>query len=128
MRGAGPELPKPGGGGRAPHRQDLLAGSSQQDGAGFGVFALRDEGEILIADLLHLKQPRPQAHVVLAKLVRPADDPSSARPDASHRQADTLVGSQTRAGRPSAASGYLAMRLLSVFLTRRMAVMLAFIR
>lgn len=67
--------------------EDLLAGSSQQDGAGFGVFALSDEGEIFITDLFHLKQPRPHANVFLAQLVSPTDDASSARPE---RERDSL--------------------------------------
>lgn len=107
------------------HRQDLLAGSSQQDGAGFGVFALGDEGEVLVPDLLDLEQPRPRAHVLLTQLVGPTGDTSAARPD-SHRErvqaCCQLIGSET------VTAAYLAMRLLSVFLTRRMAVMFAFIR
>lgn len=64
-----------------PHSQDLLAGSSQQDGAGFGIFTLSDEGEILITDQLDLKQARPRSHVLLAQLISPTGDTSTARPD-----------------------------------------------
>lgn len=67
--------------GVCPHSQDLFAGSSQQDGAGFRVFTLGDEGEVLIADLLHLKQTRPRTNVFLTQLVSPTDDPSPACPD-----------------------------------------------
>lgn len=62
------------------HSKDLFAGSSQQDGAGFGIFTLCDEGEVFIADLLHLKQPRPRTNVFLTKLIRPACNTSAARP------------------------------------------------
>lgn len=47
------------------HRQDLFAGSSQQDSASFGVFALSDKGEILITDFLNLKQACPCSHIFL---------------------------------------------------------------
>lgn len=66
---------------RVTHSQDLLAGSSQQDGAGFRIFTLSDEGEILVSDLLHLKQPRPQTQVLLTQLVRTAHDAGAARPE-----------------------------------------------
>lgn len=109
------------------HRQDLLACPPQQDGAGFGVFALSDEGEVLISDLLHLKQPSSNAHVLLTQLVRPTHNPGAARPER-----ETVIYSSLKLPVWGAerwlAAAYLAMRLLSVFLTRRMAVMLAFTR
>lgn len=63
------------------HSQDLLARPPQQDGAGFRIFTLGDEGEIFVSDLLHLEQPCPHAHVLLTQLVGPTDDTSSARPE-----------------------------------------------
>ncbi len=63
------------------HSEDLLAGSSQQDRAGFRIFTLCDEGKILVTNLLHLKQSRPCADIFLTQLVRPADDASATRPE-----------------------------------------------
>lgn len=66
---------------RKPHSQDLLAGSSQQDGAGFRVFALSDEGKVLITDLLHLKQPCPRTNVFLTQLISTTHNTSTTRPE-----------------------------------------------
>ena len=75
-----------------PHSQDLFAGSSQQDGAGFRVFTLRDEGEVLITDLLHLKQTRTGPYVFLTQLISPTDDTSPACPDThTHRLKTCLL-------------------------------------
>lgn len=63
------------------YSQDLLAGPPQQDGAGFRIFTLGDKGEILVPNLLDLKQPGPRSHVFLTQLVGPADDTSPTRPE-----------------------------------------------
>lgn len=69
------------------HSQNLLAGTPQQDGTGFGVLALSDEGEVLIADLLHLEQPRTRPDILLFKLVCPTGDPRPTRPGEGHHPA-----------------------------------------
>lgn len=69
------------------HRQDLLAGSSQQDCTGFGVFALGDKGEILIADFLHLKQTCSCSHIFLTQLICPAGNACST---GSERQSEII--------------------------------------
>jgi len=63
------------------HSQDLLAGAPQQDGAGLGVFTFCDEGEILVTDLLHLKETGSRPHVFLTQLICSAGDTSAARPE-----------------------------------------------
>lgn len=67
--------------GQKAHRQDLLASPSQQDGTRFGVFALSDEGEILVSYLFHFKQPRPHTDVFLTQFVCPTDNTSPTSPD-----------------------------------------------
>lgn len=63
------------------YSQDLLAGPPQQDGAGFGVFTLGDKREILVPDLLNLKQSGSRTHVFLTQLISPADNTSPTRPE-----------------------------------------------
>lgn len=74
------------------HRQDFLAGSSQQDGAGFGVFALCDEGEVLVSNLLDLKQAGAGSHVLLTQLISTAGDASPTCPEEEDN--DISVNSQ----------------------------------
>lgn len=49
--------------------QDILAWSTEQDGAGFRSLAFGQEGEVLIADLLDLEQPALRAYVRLLEIV-----------------------------------------------------------
>ena len=53
--------------------EHILGGTAQQDGAGLGFLAIHDEGEELIANLLHLKETRPGANVALFDLLSPAE-------------------------------------------------------
>ena len=54
--------------------EDVLACTAKQDGAGFGVLALGDEGEVVVANLLNLKQPGAKTNVRLLDLVSAVDN------------------------------------------------------
>ena len=60
--------------------QDVFRGAPEQDGAGLGVLALLDEGEVLVADLLDLEETRAQPDVVVGDLVGPVHDGGAAGP------------------------------------------------
>ena len=60
--------------------QDVLGGAPEQDGAGLGVLALLDEGEVLVADLPDLEETRAQPDVLLGDLVGPVHDGGAAGP------------------------------------------------
>ena len=49
--------------------EDVLAGATQQDGARLGLLTVGEEGEVLVAHLLDLKQPCAGAHVTLLQLL-----------------------------------------------------------
>eukprot|EP00960_Hanusia_phi_P039133 753776-Hanusia_phi.AAC.9 len=56
--------------GRAYFVEDVLAGSSQENGACLGFFTVDEEREILVADLLHLKDSALSSHVALLQFTR----------------------------------------------------------
>lgn len=60
---------------RPAHREDLLAGAPEQNSAGLGVSALRDECEVLIPDFLDFQQACSRPDVVLSQLLWAADYP-----------------------------------------------------
>mmetsp|Transcript_24793 Transcript_24793/g.24304 ORF Transcript_24793/g.24304 Transcript_24793/m.24304 type:complete len:264 (-) Transcript_24793:397-1188(-) len=60
--------------------ENIFGGSSQEDGAGFGVLALGHEGEILIPDLLYFEQPAVSSHIRLLQLFRSIHNGGSSDP------------------------------------------------
>mmetsp|Transcript_14603 Transcript_14603/g.29778 ORF Transcript_14603/g.29778 Transcript_14603/m.29778 type:complete len:428 (+) Transcript_14603:27-1310(+) len=60
--------------------EDVLGASTEEDGAGLGVLALLEEGEVLVAELPNLEEAAAGADVALLQLVGPADDGGPARP------------------------------------------------
>lgn len=49
--------------------QDVFAGSAQDDGAGLGILALHQVGEILISVFANLKEATLGSHITLFQLV-----------------------------------------------------------
>merc|ERR1712007_74650 len=57
--------------------QDIFASPPEENCAGFGVLALREEGKVLITELLDLEESALSANITLLQLFSPVDDLSS---------------------------------------------------
>ena len=61
--------------------QDVLAGSTQHDGAGLGLSTLHQEREVLVSVLPHLKETALCSHVALLQFIRTIADGRSTCPE-----------------------------------------------
>ena len=100
--------------------QDVFAGSTQDNSAGFRLLTVHQVREVLIANLADLKQATACSNISLLQLICPVADGGSTRP--------AMRGGGTNTHTQGEGCPYLAIRLLSLFLTRLMAVTLFFTR
>lgn len=54
--------------------QDILGGATEKDGAGLGVLALGEEGEVFVTNLLDLEEAAPGADIRLLNILDPVDN------------------------------------------------------
>jgi len=60
--------------------QDVLGGTTKKEGARFGLLALDDEGEVLVADLVDIEEPSLGTDVRLLDFIRAMADGRTAGP------------------------------------------------